>query len=147
MTFREETVAGSIKEGMLLAQKHWEEVTAYKDFPLDPDWDLYIKLNEEGLCKCFIARDDQSKMVGYAVFFLRYSPHSRTVLCASADVLYVDPASRGGTGMLFILFCEKELKAAGVQAIVQHVSIKHNFGRALERHGYHLHEYIYSKKL
>jgi hypothetical protein len=40
-----------------LLEQHWQEIAHYKDIPLDPDVERYNAMDEQGLLRCFTARD------------------------------------------------------------------------------------------
>lgn len=86
-------------------------------------------------------------LVGYALYIVNSNPHYASSIQAVQDVIYLDPAVRGGTGYKFIKWCDEQLAAEGVQASYHHVKAAHNFGKLLERQGYELVDLIYAKRL
>lgn len=146
MKFQEEKIADTIEEAKPLLKKHWQEIAHYKDIDLDPDYDLYLKMESAGVTKTFICRDDDNIMIGYAVYFIRHHLHYRKTLYAYQDIVFVDPERRGA-GMFFIRWCDEQLKKHGCHVVSQHIKAAHNFGPALERLGYELQDLIYSKRL
>lgn len=133
-------------EAMPLLLQHWREIAHYPDIILNPDREAYARCEDAGMLRCFTARDD-GRLVGYAVFFVRPSLHYADSIQASQDVLYVDPASRGGLGFRFVRWCDEQLARTAVQAVYHHVKAAHNFGPLLERQGYELVDLIYAKRL
>lgn len=131
---------------MPLLEKHYHEIAHYKDIELDPDFEQYEKLEQIGALRMFIARDEQEFIVGYAVYFIRHNIHYKSSLQALQDVLFIDPDKRG-FGAKFILWCDQQLKAEGVQIVYHHVKSAHNFGAMLERIGYRLVDLIYTRRL
>ena len=146
MKFQQETLASSLEESKPLLQKHWDEIAHYKDIPLNPDYELYFKLEAAGVLKCYSVRDGNARMIGYAVYLIQHNPHYKQSLVAKQDIVFIDPACRG-QGMLFIQWCDQQLKELGVQIVTHHVKAAHNFGRGLERMGYELQDLIYTKRL
>lgn len=143
--YKRETVAGVLDEIKPLLQKHWEEIAHYKDIPFAPDYDQYLKADLMGMVRVYIAREE-GVLIGYSVYFVRPNLHYSTSLQAYQDLIYVDK-SRRGFGLLFMLWCDKQLKADGVQVVATHIKAAHNFGPALERIGYELMDLIYVKRL
>lgn len=146
MKFNLEKVRDIIEEIEPLLHKHYEEIAHFKTIPLDPDYDQYLQLEELGVIRLFTARTDDGLLVGYAVFFVRANLHYKSSLQAAQDIIFIDPAHRG-TGAKFILWCDEQLKAEGVQAVYHHVKKAHNFGPMLERFGYELVDLIYGRIL
>jgi hypothetical protein len=145
--FQRETLNGHLwAELMPLLAAHWYEIAHYPDIPLDVDVNAYEMAEHAGMLRLYTVRDD-GRLMGYAVFFVRPNMHYQGSIQASQDVLYLDPAIRGGTGYRFIRWCDEQLRAHGVQAVYQHVKAKHNFGPILERQGYELVDLIYAKRL
>jgi GNAT superfamily N-acetyltransferase len=147
MKFEREILTVKLWEEMFpLFEKHYEEIAHHKDIPLDPDITQYMKLEEIGALRAFIARDEAGLIAGYAVYFIRYNLHYRSSLQALQDVLFIDPERRG-FGAKFMLWCDDELKKEGIQITYHHVKQAHNFGPLLERMGYKLVDLIYTRRL
>ena len=123
MRFQRETVLTVCEEIKPLLLKHWEEISHYKDIPLDPDWDGYSRIEESGALRVYTARDEENKLIGYAVFFLKHNLHYRSSLQAVQDIIFIDPEKRG-FGVKFILWTEQQLKAEGVQVCFHHIKTK-----------------------
>lgn len=147
MNFKREPLTSDLfHEVMPLLEKHYHEIAHYKDIELDPDIEAYENLERNNAIRCFIARDELEVMVGYAVYFIRHNIHYKSSLQALQDVIYIDPERRG-FGAQFILWCDEQLKAEGVQIVYHHVKNAHNFGPMLERLGYRLVDLIYTRRL
>ncbi len=146
MIFAEEKIKDCIGEAAPLLDKHWAEIAHYKDINLNPDYEQYFKANDAGFLKCFTARCDKGKLIGYAVYFIKPHVHYRQSIWASQDVLFIDKEYRGRGGM-FIFWCDDRLREAGIQVVTHHVKAAHNWGRLLERGGYDLQDLIYTKRL
>ena len=118
MIFLEEKISDTLEEVKPLLQKHWEESERYYGFSLDPDYELYLRLEREGLTKSYAARIE-NKIVGYAVFFVQYSHHYKTVLMAKQDIIFIDKCFRGRGE--FSQWCGEQLKNIGVKVIVYNI--------------------------
>ncbi len=134
MVFQESKISDHLEEAKPLLLKHWNELES-DEFPLDPDYDLYLTMEKEGRTKTFVAKNGNGVLVGYAVFILRYHPHYKTILVAACDIVFIDPYSRG-TGMFFIQWCDEQLKSLGVKLVQHHVKLSHDFSDSMIRNGY-----------
>ncbi len=129
----------------VLSKLHYDEVAPYNDIPLNVNWERFIKLNEMDVLKCYGARKN-TKLVGYALFFINYSMEYSSSLQASLNNIFIHPDFRG-EGLDFISWCDEQLKGIGVQVVYHHVKVKKNYGKALERLGYEKMNIDYSKRL
>lgn len=135
-----------LREVTPLSEKHYKEIAHYQDIELAPDLEAYMRCEQAGGLRVYTAREDDGKLIGYEIFFVRHNLHYKNSLQAAQDVLFIDPEKRG-FGMDFIDWCDQQLKAEGVQVVTQHIKAKHNFGRMLERLNYELVDLIYSRRL
>jgi GNAT superfamily N-acetyltransferase len=145
-------------EIMPLLVRHKDEIAHFKDIELNPDVEAYNRCEEQGVLRCFTARSMCASyesgelmpgvLVGYAVYFVRPNPHFKDSLQASQDVLFILPEyRRGRIGLRLIEFADQVMKAEGVQAVYQHVKVKHDFSPLLERLGYELVDRLYARRL
>ena len=147
MKFSEEIITAELlEEAKPLLEKHWAEISFYKDIELNPDYELYLKLQAAGAIRSYSARTDDGKMVGYAVYFLKKNPHYKQSLIAAEDIIFFDPEYRG-RGMLFIKWCDFQLKQLGVQIVTHHVKVFFDWSKALIRDGYDFQDKVLSKRL
>jgi hypothetical protein len=147
MKFSEEIISEAIlEEAKPLFAKHWEEIAHYKDIPLDPDYALYLKVQATGMIRAYSARTEDGTLIGYAIYFLKNHFHYKQTLYAQQDVLFFDPEQRG-KGMLFLMWCDEQLKKLGVKVVSHHVKVAHDFSHALERIGYEKQDIILTKRL
>ena len=126
MKFQRENAKDILNDENLLPlfQKHWEEISFYKDIPLSPDYAQYKKLDEMGILRVYTARDTDNKLVGYCVFFVNKNLHySSAPPQAMQDIIFIDPEKRG-FGAKFILWTEKQLAAEGVAVLFHHIKTK-----------------------
>lgn len=144
-SFKREHLIDVLEEAAPLTALHWKEIAHYQDIPLEMDREKYLKLEALDVLRCFIARNDQGALIGYAVFFVQHNIHYKSSLQAVQDVLFIHPEYRG-TGKRFIEWCDQELKKEKVQVIYHHVKSAHNFGPMLERMGYQLVDLIYARR-
>lgn len=147
ITYQRESFAQAYPEARPLIVRHWEEIDAFKASPVSVDEETYEQADAAGMFRCFTARD-AGKLIGYATFFVRPSPHSKSAIHALHDTLYVAPEHRKGSlGIRFMEHCENALRDEGVQLIYQHVTEENDYRPILERRDYKLVEYVYAKRL
>jgi GNAT superfamily N-acetyltransferase len=144
--FQRERAHEIFQEVMPLLELHYKEIAHFKDIKLNPDFESYEKLERLGSLRTYTARDQQSRLVGYAVFFIRHNIHYKESLQAVQDIIFVHPEQRG-FGRRFIEWCDAELAKEKVEAVYHHVKAAHNFGPMLERLGYQLVDLIYARRL
>lgn len=146
MNFTKEKLTPELLEEVKpLLEKHWQEIAHYKDIPLDPAYDLYLALQDAGMIRVYITRDE-GKIIGYAVFVVRPNLHYKSCLTATEDVIFVDPERRG-FGMFFIKWCDEELRKMGVQVVTHHIKFANDWSEALMRLGYEKTDMQLSKRL
>lgn len=119
-----------IAELMPLLQAHYHEVAHFTDIPLDPNWDLYEKIDKMGNLRVYTARID-GVLVGYEAFFVNRSMHYQSALYACEDVLFVDRSARGARiGIGLMQFAHASLKAAGVTVVMHHTKHREDLNLA-----------------
>lgn len=95
---------------------HWEELGLFKDkMPLDPQYDIYEKMDEAG--QAFLATlRDGGRLVGYFVGFITPGLHYKQTLTCKMDIVYIDPAYRdAGNGFLLFETVKAALTKRGVK--------------------------------
>jgi hypothetical protein len=131
-----------------LLNSHWEEVESNKDIiKLNPDWEVYTLLENEGKLKIFTARD-VGELIGYFVVVVGINPHHKDHLFAANDIIYLSPEHRKGfTGVKLISFSEKCLKADGVSVLTINTKIHKPFDKLMDFLKFRKIERVYSKYL
>lgn len=131
-----------------LLQKHYQEIAHFHDIALDPDFDLYCKIEELGNLQVFCVRDVCTDLVGYAIYFTKHNLHYKASFQAAQDVIFLeDQYRKTGIGSDFVDYCDGQLKELGCQLTAHHIKTKHNWGQMLEKKGYELVDLIYVKRL
>lgn len=148
VTFARERIVDVFGDIKPLLQAHWEEIAHYRDIPLNPDYGKYVIAERDGKLRIFTVRKGQ-ELVGYAIYGVTTGIHYSDALIAIQDVLYVKPEHRQGTvGWKLIAFADDQLRAEGVQIVVQHQKIAHpTLGKILQRMGYEQQDVIWTRRL
>ena len=148
ITFKVENILHIIEEVQDLINSHWEEIARNKELiKLNPDWDKYGRLQEQGNFLCFTARDD-NKLIGYAWFFVDNHLHYKDNLFAQNDIFFISKDHRGKmTGIRLLKYCEDFLRDIGVDILHMRVKLINNFGEILERIDYTKVENVYERVL
>lgn len=148
MIFKREHYSQELMAEMapLWSEHHAE--TANKFYgPLDPHLEMYEKCDLAGVIRFFTVRH-QGRLVGYQVFIVSEHLHSRDMVQATQDILYLKPEHRRGlVGYRFLKWCMNQLKEDGIAVVHQVISARNDFGKILERMGYQLEDMTYSKLL
>jgi hypothetical protein len=130
-----------------LFKKHFDEVAPIKDFPLNPNYEAYLKFEEWGVLRIFTARK-AGHVVGYAIFFVKESLHFKDLFEAVHDLLFIEkPHRKGMMGYRFIKWCDEQLKGEGVKMVFHHVPHTYDFSNLLKRLNYELVDFVYGRRL
>jgi GNAT superfamily N-acetyltransferase len=148
ITYQQEFFVNIKEEIKSLIVKHWEEIALNKEvIKLNPDWDAYALLEDNGCLKIFTARSD-GILVGYFVVIVRTHIHYKDHKFAGNDVLFLQEEYRKGrVGLKLINFAENCLKDDDVSVLVINTKCHKPFDGLLEYLGYTHIENIYSKLL
>jgi GNAT superfamily N-acetyltransferase len=116
LTAQIEPLTATLEELKPWFPMHWEELGIFRDrMPLDPSYGLYLARDAAGEVVLATARRD-SRLIGYAVFFLARGLHYRQTLTAHMDICYILPEERmAGAGEALFAEAERELRRRGVQ--------------------------------
>ena len=78
-----------------LISEHWTEVGYnYGSVDLDPDWDAYKRMDEQGNLSIILAFNSDDTLIGYCVDIVHNHIHHRGNRYAVNDIFYVHPAYR-----------------------------------------------------
>lgn len=146
MNYQQEFLATVEKDIRPLLERHWNDIAVNKDkIKLNPDWDAYHSLEQDGMLKIFTARE-QGELVGYFVVIVHRNLHYKDHLFASNDVIFLHPDHRKGrTGIKLVQFSEKCLKEDGVSVLAINTKVHKPFDKLMQFLGFSLVERIYSK--
>ena len=100
--------------------------------PFSPNYEAYATLYNQGLIRLVTVRED-NKMIGYFMVVLHVMPHSKDVLTASTDSLFLLKEYRkGDTAYKMFSFMEDYLKSISVKQLSVHTKIKQPFDSLCE---------------
>ncbi|QDP58954.1 MAG: hypothetical protein Unbinned2819contig1003_40 [Prokaryotic dsDNA virus sp.] len=116
-----------------LLDEHWKEIALHQDdIKLEPNWEGYAKLADQGALRIYTARE-KGALKGYFVVIVMPSLHYSRHLFANNDILFLKKTHRKGTtGIKLIKYAVEDLKAYGVKLININVKKKQDFGVVLE---------------
>ena len=148
VTYQQEFLESVEEEAKPLIKDHWEEIALNKGIiKLNPDWNAYHTLEDNGNLKVFTARS-YGHLIGYFVVILRNHIHYKDHIFAANDILFLKKESRKGlVGAKLIKFAEGCLKEDGVSVLVVNTKCHKPFDKLLKWLGYNHIENVYSKLL
>ena len=148
ITYQQEFLTAIRKELESLLVDHWKEIALNQDvIKLNPDWDTYEVLEQEGTLKVFTVRDDKN-LIGYFAVFCRPHIHYKDHVFAYNDVVFLKAEYRkAGVGAELLRFAEKWLKEDKISVLVVNTKRHKPFDSLLENLGYNHTENIYTKLL
>ena len=118
LTARPEPFAPFLEEVKPCLALHYEELSLHKGrFPLNPNYDEYLRRDAQGMITTIVLRN-AGELVGYVVTFVAPGLHYQDCLTMTMDIYWVKPEHRGnGGGAIMFKALEKEAKRRGVDLI------------------------------
>jgi hypothetical protein len=142
-------------EMLPLAQKCWEESTAFKkdtcayygerDFQIEPDTQGYQQLADMGLVVLITLRSD-GVLKGYVLGLLYKSKHHKKIACSISDSAYLEPQCRSYAGVMIDKF-GTAMKAEKVEIIGWPTHIDGPWFAVLKARGYVGDDIVMEKRL
>ena len=148
MRYQQEFLDQVKDDALYLLDLHYNEIALNQDkIKLNPDWDVYKELEQQGKLKIFTARDNDT-LVGYFVVVVGVNMHYKDHTFACNDIIYLHKDYRKGfAGIKLIKFAKKCLTEDGVSVLAINTKVHQPFDRVLERLGFNLIERVYSSYL
>jgi len=166
ITYQVEKWDDCYEEAIPMLHAHYLEIATDQEIkPLDPDLEKYQQLEDAGYLRIFTARDQPQtlpevkdkgfkavqlpdgqirqtgKLVGYFVSIVMHGLHYQQTMMALNDIMYIDPAYRGGTaGYRLIKLAAEDLKNLGADILTIHMKTDYPFRSLLTKLGFHLTE-------
>ena len=110
--------------------------------PLDIDEEAYLY----NRVVCVTGRAEGS-LKAYAIYILRHHTHSKEMLTAYNDTVYMQPDMRGLDSFILLEHAERCLKTLGVKVIMYCVSEKLDWGKVLQVNGFQPIERVWMKEV
>ena len=148
MEYAHESFTNVKDEAKPLLQEHWEEIALNKeDIKLEPDWQRYATLADQGVLRIYTARED-GELKGYFVVMVMPSLHYSSHLFAMNDILFLKKECRKGTtGIKLIKHAVQDLKSIGTKLVHINEKKKQDFGLILDRLGFEHIENVWQLKV
>ena len=148
MNYQQEFLSQVENDILVLIDLHYKEIALNKNkVKLNPDWDVYRDLEDQGKLKIFTARDDTT-LVGYFVVVVGTNMHYKDHTFACNDIIYLHKDYRKGfAGIKLIKFAKKCLTDDGVSILTINTKVHQPFDKVLDRLGFNLIERVYSSYL
>ena len=156
MNYQQEFLSQVENDILVLIDLHYKEIEVpdidkissnENKIKLDPDWDVYRALEDQGKLKIFTARDGKN-LVGYFVAVVSTNLHYKDHTFASNDLVFLHKDYRKGfAGIKLIKFAKKCLTDDGVSVLTMNTRVHQPFDRLLDRLGFNLIERVYSSYL
>ena len=146
ITYQVETLDECLDDIQPLLEAHYQEICSHPDLlVLDPNYDKYRDLERLGVLRICTARHGD-ELIGYFISLITPHLHYQQTTYAFNDILYLDPAHRGGrTGYQLFEAAIRDLKGGGVDVVVVHMKTAHPFRPLLARMGFQLTEENWEK--
>jgi len=130
-----------------LLHLHYEEISLLKEYPLNPQFGIYEKLDETDKVKVILCKKD-NEIIGYIVFFISHHLHYADCLMAIEDIYYLKKEYRTGrVGIRMFKFAEDYLKSIHVDMIKYSTKVHADKSSLFEYLGYTNTEKVFTKML
>lgn len=148
ITYQQEFLYKVVDDVKPLLEQDWQEIEHNKDLlPLDPDWDAYETLEQQGMLQIYTVRDS-GKLVGYFPVVIFPSLHSKGRMLVANDVIYLHKDYRkGSVGTRLFKFVEKCLKEDGYKVLYVTTTEQYPIDPLMKRLGYNKTETKFEKVL
>jgi len=153
ITYQIEKFMDCYDESIPMLEAHYLEIATDKHIkPLDADLDKYLAMEDAGMLRIFTVRDqaedNKGRLIGYFVSFVMKHMHYSQTTIALNDIMYIEPAHRGGTvGYRMMKLATEDLKNLGAEVLIIHMKVDYPFRSLLTKLGFHLTEENWEKVL
>ena len=126
---------------------HYEELSVTKEYELEPDYDAYKRLANNGVLRTITCRADD-ELIGYIIFTVHPHFHYKSCMTAFEDIYFVKKEYRKGrVGIRLFQYAEQVLKERGVNRIILSTKVHLDNSRLFEYLGYKHTDKTFSKML
>lgn len=120
----------------------------YKTKPFIYMWETYEKLDAANVLVVTTARDDDRKLVGFAMYIVVPASHHRGQIMADCDGITIDRSYRGqGIGKGLYEYTESVLRTRGVDMVINRYRTCYEVEPIFPSLGFELVEHTYRKDL
>lgn len=130
---------------LAMMEDHYNEVSSFKNHKLNPNWEAYQKLEDEGNLCVITLRDEDNDIVGYSVNFIIRHLHYN-IRVGLNDIIYIKPEYRK-YAMQLIATTEETMRRFGVDYVIISIKPFKDFSKLLYRKGYSVLETSYRREL
>ena len=137
ISYQQEFLCTVVKDIEPLLKEDWDEIEHQKTKRvLNPDWDVYTNLEALGILKIFTARSS-GVLVGYVSCFLLPDIHSKGVVSANFEIIFVTKEFRkGSVGIRLLQFAEACVQEDGADFCYATTTNRNSASKLMERLGY-----------
>lgn len=146
LTAQPEEFAPFLAEVKPLLARHYEELSLHKSrYPLNPQYDEYLRRDALGMVMCVTLRA-RGELVGYFVGFVAPGLHYKDCLTLTMDIFWLAPEHRGNMGGVRLFrTVEREAKRRGVNLIMNGSKDHKDSSRLFKALGYQQVETYHAK--
>lgn len=132
-TITEEHPLAVKEELSKLLQDHWQEIARNKELMvLNPDWEKYQRLTDEGTMFSLVLRR-KGVPVGYSANILGPHLHYKDLTVAINDVLYITPEYRSVAALRLMAKTKAVAFKRGARAMLWHAKPDTSLSKLLRR--------------
>jgi GNAT superfamily N-acetyltransferase len=148
ITYQTEKFVDIMPELKQLVPLHYAEISRDQDtIPLDPAWDTYVNMENDGLLHVCTTRDGD-KLFGYFITFVMPHLHYNSTIFANVDIYFVHPDHRkNGVGLNLFKYHEDEMRRLGVKKLLNVCKPHKDHTPLFESLGYNKFETVFAKLL
>lgn len=142
------TIAQDADEVENLVRYYYAHTPAHVGMrPLRFKWNIYQRLEDEGVCKLFLAKL-HGRLIGFALYVVQEHTHHDNQIVAHCTMIGVQPEHRSkGIGRKLIRYAEDWFKERGITHMVHHHRTIYPVTPLFESLGFKLQELGYVKEL
>lgn len=148
-TYQREYLADVLPEMMELSKEHYDEIARMsRSIENNPVTELYLELESKGFLITTVVRDKDDIMIGYYVSLLHEFLHSRGVMFADSDLIFLKKENRTGlAGYYLVKYMDELLVSLGADAILCNFKHDRPMKSIMDRLGYKPFEVKYFRQV
>lgn len=145
--FNEENYSSWYKEAQDLMQEHWNEI--YQNEQIFPDHEIGIALEDNDSLASYTARDNDNKLIGYALFVVAPNPRNQEMIADNFVIFLQEKYRKGYAGVQFISYCVEKIKSDNRKPLKLRFTLsnKKDFSLLLKRMNFIAVETVYESNI